>query len=362
MEPRRIRVGLRHFKGRPIQLQWISPTTGRRVTRSSGTSDAQEARQRANDLEYELARGLHAEPSRLGWAAFREAFEAEHVAGCRPNTRRLYAQALDDLERECNPTTLRAVTARTVSALVAALRARLQPSTIAMRLAYLRCALRWARRQKLIPEVPEFPAVRVPKRRPQPVPSEAWERLLARCDDPQLAALLACCWLAGLRLGEAFALRWEESDSAPWVDLAGRRIRFPAAAVKGDADSWVPLDPKLQNVIVKLALQNGTGSTGNVFDFGGVQAHAVGERVRRLARGAGVRLSVRSLRRGFACRYASKVPAQVLQRLLRHASVTTTIGFYSNVDEAAMEAVLGNAADNAGAGGRAESPGKQGGP
>jgi hypothetical protein len=37
------------------------------------------------------------------------------------------------------------------------------------------------------------------------------------------------------------------------------------------------------------------------------------------------------------------VPAQVLQRLMRHANIATTMGFYANVDDAAMAAVLGSA-------------------
>jgi integrase len=50
---------------------------------------------------------------------------------------------------------------------------------------------------------------------------------------------------------------------------------------------------------------------------------------------------MRTLRRGFGCRYAGKVPAQVLQRLMRHANITTTMQFYANVDAAVEEAVLG---------------------
>jgi integrase len=60
-----------------------------------------------------------------------------------------------------------------------------------------------------------------------------------------------------------------------------------------------------------------------------------------LALAAGVKLTMKSLRRGFGCRYAGKVSAQVLQKLMRHANIRTTMDSYANVDEAAMEAVLG---------------------
>jgi integrase len=42
------------------------------------------------------------------------------------------------------------------------------------------------------------------------------------------------------------------------------------------------------------------------------------DRVIRLAKKAGVRLTMHTLRKGFGCRYAGKVPAQVLQKLMLH--------------------------------------------
>ena len=46
------------------------------------------------------------------------------------------------------------------------------------------------------------------------------------------------------------------------------------------------------------------------------------------------------LRKGFGCYYAGRVPAQVLQKLMRHAHIATTMAFYANVDAAAEQAVL----------------------
>src|SRR5262249_35632363 len=68
---------------------------------------------------------------------------------------------------------------------------------------------------------------------------------------------------------------------------------------------------------------------------------AIGERVIRLAKKAGVKMTMHSLRKGFGCRYAAKVPAQILQRLMRHANISLTMTFYANVDAAVEEAVLG---------------------
>jgi integrase len=73
-----------------------------------------------------------------------------------------------------------------------------------------------------------------------------------------------------------------------------------------------------------------------------VDAVAVSQRVRDLARKAGVRLTMKALRRGFGCRYAGKVAAHVLQRLMQHANIKTTMDYYANIDDAVEAAVLGD--------------------
>ena len=47
----------------------------------------------------------------------------------------------------------------------------------------------------------------------------------------------------------------------------------------------------------------------------------------RLAKRAGVKLTMHSLRKGFGCYYAARVPAQVLQKLMRHADIETTMAY-----------------------------------
>ncbi len=215
-------------------------------------------------------------------------------------------------------------------------------STIKVRLQFLRTALGWAVKQKMLPASPRFPSVKTPRKKPQPVPAESFERVLARADDAPTRALLLCGWLAGLRLAEAFTLEWSPSGAAPHLDLGRDRIILPAELVKGVEDQWVPLDPALREALEALPGDR----DGRVFGFTSchgrpLTAGGFSQRVTELARRAGVRLSYKSLRRGFGCRYAGKVPAQVLQKLMRHASIKTTLDYYANVDDAAEEAVLG---------------------
>jgi integrase len=125
------------------------------------------------------------------------------------------------------------------------------------------------------------------------------------------------------------------------VDLGRNRIVLSAGVVKAGKDQWVPLDPRLRAVLEALPRRGKrvfrfTKSNGEP-----ICANSLPERVTRLARRAGVKLTMHSLRKGFGCRYAGRVPAQVLQKLMRHASIRTTMDYYANVDDAVEEAVLG---------------------
>src|SRR5262249_3793143 len=67
----------------------------------------------------------------------------------------------------------------------------------------------------------------------------------------------------------------------------------------------------------------------------------VSDYIIRLAKRAGVKLTSHTLRKGFGCRYAARVPAQVLQKLMRHSSIRVTMDYYANVDDVVEESVLG---------------------
>jgi integrase len=270
----------------------------------------------------------------------------------RLQTRKNYAVTFNVFETLCRPTRLRSITERTISAFAAALRGSkgisgtAQASTVKVRLQFLHTALQCAEDQKLIAERPRFPAIKVPKRTPQPVAAESFEKMLDKAKigdqpDQNMRGYILCGWLAGLRLNEALALEWEETDKAPWVDLQRNRIWLPAGFVKAVEDQWVPLDLELRQALLALPRHG-----RKVFRFVDKSARpvcdiTVSARVVKLAKAAGVRLTMKSLRRGFGCRYAGKVPAQVLQKLMRHADIKVTMDYYANVDEAAEEAILG---------------------
>jgi integrase len=333
-------------------LQWVDPETGHRKSRSAKTDLLDDAEKARADLEYELNHGTYQERSRLDWERFREMFEAEYLPGLRPRSQEKYITVLDVFAAIIKPARLGAITERTVSAFVKGLRERkrgntvgLVPMTIKNYCVALRSCLLWAVQQRLIARAPNFPTIKVPKKKPQPVPAEAFEKLIAKAPDEQWKTYLLCGWWAGLRLSEALHLQWESSDRLPWVDLEGQRIVLPAVFAKSGQDQWVPLHPVLRQALVALPRRDNSDA---VFDLRTkvtnvrLTRSGISTGVLQLAKKAGVRLSMHRLRKGFGCRVAlsvGKSGAAVLHELMRHSSMQTTMDYYVNVDGAKTEAM-----------------------
>jgi integrase len=216
--------------------------------------------------------------------------------------------------------------------------------TIKNYLIALKCALGWAVEQKLLPSLPTFPTIKVPKKKPQPIPAESFERLLEKAPDDFWRAYMLCGWYGGLRLSEAQHLQWEQSDKLPWVDFEGNRVVLPAVFAKSGEDQWVPLHP-----ILRQALAGLPRDSGRVFSFrsrkgnGLLTRGAISHVILKLAKKAGVKLSMHKLRKGFGCR-AAKILGQsgaaVLHELMRHASMQTTMDYYACVDDALQDAIV----------------------
>jgi integrase len=258
---------------------------------------------------------------------------------------------LDVFEDIVKPTKLRAVTERVVSLFVKGMRERkrpkgkvgLEPITIKNYLIALKTSLEWAATQRLLPAVPMFPAIKVPKKKPQPIPAEAFEKLLEKAPDDLWRAFLLCGWWGGMRLSEARYLRWEPSEDRPWLDLENNRIVLPAVFSKSVEDQWVPLHP-----VLREALENLPRTSAEVFPFrsrkggGPLTRGAISHRVLAMAKKAGVKLSMHKLRKGFGCRAAKmlgKGGAAMVHELMRHSSMQTTIDYYASVDDALQDAI-----------------------
>ena len=120
-------------------------------------------------------------------------------------------------------------------------------------------------------------------------------------------------------------------------------------SLRGSAppDRPVPL-PRATNGRLRAAHSRTTAATWQadwVQHSGGVQPGLQPFGKEWFTQTAGVRLTMRALRRGFGCKHAGKVPAQVLQRLMRHSDIKITMDYYANVDQAAEDHGVGDVGD-----------------
>jgi integrase len=336
-----------------LVLQWFDPETGARKSKPAGTPDLKKAECKRTDLESDLNNGRYREATRLDWKAFRAAFESEYDGDQRASSREKRAAVLDVFEQVVRPDRLRAITTRTVSRFTAALRTRKQANgkvglaawTRRNYLVALRTALAWGVEQGYLDELPAFPKVRVPRKKPYPIAQQDYEKMLAKAPDELWRAFLLCAWWAGLWLSEAWKLQWERSEDFPWLDLPYNRIVLPASFAKSDEDQSVPLHPVLREALEKLPRTDPevfpfrSRVTGKPLTRNGVTSRVIG-----IAEKAGVKLSMHRLRKGFGCRVAKQLGkgnAPVLHALMRHSSMQVTMDFYANVDDALQDVIRG---------------------
>jgi integrase len=136
-----------------------------------------------------------------------------------------------------------------------------------------------------------------------------------------------------MRRNEMLDLTWDNPEM-PFLDFGAGRIRIPAAYNKSDEDQWLPLHPQLAEILKALPDRKGF-----LFTFRNAPRET-SRKFTKLARSLGLEISLHDLRRSFGSRYASVVPAPVLQRLMRHADIKTTLTYYSDVDDVLEEAIL----------------------
>jgi integrase len=332
----RVTVYVLRPKDRPtLQLQWVDPDTGARKSRSAGTDDPAQAENARADLEYELNHGLAREPSKMPWETFRQFYDEEKLAGTRVATRKKAGYVFDSFEKLARPRTLGTITERTLSQYATQLRTNgCRPATIQGHMAYLRAALRWAADQKFILAAPKIIMPKVPKKRNiRKISAEEFERLIGKAPTTHWHAFIATAWYTGMRRNEMLDLTWG-NRGMPHIDFKENRIWIPAAYNKSDEDQWLPLHPQLAEILKALPDQ-----CGFLFLFRNAPRE-VSRKFSKLARSLGLKITLHDLRRSFGSRYAPHVSAPVLQRLMRHADIKTTLEFYTVVDDVLDEAIL----------------------
>ncbi len=267
-------------------------------------------------------------------------------------------------------------------------------TTIASYLAHLRSALAWAVDQGIIPTMPKIKRPQRAKKRGRgsrakgrPITFEEFDRLLAKVPaalgdwrrrkrkvDRQTrrnkqqavkntstdtipvevnpAAVeswrhyLTGLWLSGLRLGESLNLYWDRPDRL-CIDLSGKRPRLsiPGEMEKGGRDRLLPVVPDFAAFLLATPPDQRHGPVFSpMMPTGRASYDQVGRMVSLIGELAGVKVhtnpktgkvkyaSAHTLRACFGTRWAKHVMPAVLQKLMRHESIETTLTFYVDLD------------------------------
>ena len=371
MADRTITVWVTRFPDRAtFQLQWIDPVTGKTRTKSSGVRDTgrvrdrKEAEAKARDLEQLLRRGVSAIPSELSWETFRDRYEKEHLPSLAKETAAKAGTICNYVEELIAPRRLVDVTGERISKLAACLREKKKSeATIKSYLAQLKAMLRWGVSTKLLVECPPIPAVRRAKKsnrttpmKGRPITGEEFERMLQVVPDvvgeedaPAWRHYLRGLWLSGLRLAESLELYWDREDKLhPILPKPGKGLpvlRILAELEKGHADRLLPIAPEFAVFLLETPEADRTGPVFNLSKLNGrsvkPRKDLVGRTVSSIGSKAGVVVwtnptnpankkfaSAHDLRRAFGTRWADRVMPAVLQDLMRHESIETTLRYY----------------------------------
>jgi integrase len=163
-------------------------------------------------------------------------------------------------------------------------------------------------------------------------------------DSDEWVKYLRGLWLSGLRLRESVALSWDD-DAEFAIDLSSKRPRFriKGSAQKSGQDELLPMTPDFAQFILRTPESERVGPVFKLIATDTqtrLTAHSVGKLVSEIGEAAGVVVnavdhktaSAHDLRRSFATRWAKRVAPAILQKLMRHASIQTTMGFYVDLD------------------------------
>jgi len=370
-----IRVHVVRYPDRKnLVMRYTDPSNGKQVQRSTGTNKKREAERIAAKWEADLQEGRYRKPGGMMWEEFIDRYDTEVLSGLADKTAPVVYTVFNSVERILNPQHLREMTTDRISVFQSTLRKENKSeATIRTYLAHLRSSLSWAHDLELIAEMPK---IERPKRARQrkvmkgrPITTEEFERMLMAVDilvkdkrhwmnkeaAPSWKFHLDGLWYSGLRLQESLVLSWDPTDTGLYVEMCGKypTFRISAEAEKGNTDRILAMSPEFANLLAEVSVSDRKGRVFKLVAASGDRAPMtedwVGRVVSKLGDRAGVMVndkkhaSAQDLRRSFGERWAARVMPNVLQELMRHESIDTTMRFYVGQNAQRTADILWNA-------------------
>lgn len=374
--------------GRPIQLRYTDPTTGKEVRISTGVYDPEEAEELKDELEAKLLLGIDAKPRArkrggpaMSWEEFRHRHLELHLSTLRPKSRKDAGIRLDIVEKILKPRLLADVADSEAlqelqNKLLAGANSRhsrpRSPHTVQTYMAIVFGALNWAAQMGWLKAVPRIRKVKTSKLRHmkgRPITREEFERMLTsvpkvvgkdKAVSDSWKYLLRGLWESGLRLDELMHVSWDDPSYIlpDWSRGQHAELIIPAAMQKNDTEEAIPLLDGFSDLLLETPEASRSGwvftplslqtKQGRQPRHGRPTAEWVGKVITRIGSKAKVVVvpavgiedqpgykppkfaSAHDLRRSFADRLvAAGVSERDVAAVMRHASVETTRRHYA---------------------------------
>lgn len=365
-----IKVTVSNYGRKFLYMRYKDPLTGKNVAKSTGTANMKDAVKIAAKWEAELQEGRYKPASKVTWAEFRERYETERLPALAENTANKVGSVFNAIEELVGVDKLSKLDSAQISKFQKRLREerKIAEATIKGMLAHLKACLNWAKKVKLLNEVPE---IEMPTRvrgskmmKGRGITGEEFDRIVAKTEDvvneggradpgaiERHKRFLRGLWWSGLRLGEAIDLSWDEPGHIT-VDMSGQYPMFliPGDKQKSGQDQILPMAPEFAAMLLETPEAE---RTGRVFTLGVRRPQAgplllmVSRTIARMGTLAGVIVnqkpkkfaSAHDFRRSFGERWATRVMPPVLQQMMRHSDIHTTMKYYvgQNSQKAAAE-------------------------
>lgn len=338
-------------QGKVWQMRWRCPSTGKRLTKTTGVRDKRAALGIALDFERKLEVdpfGLVKEYGPMLWSVLVKEF-LEHSGNTnRADTREAYEISLRHFLRISGDLDIRGINVRILRDFINARcsekyrKKKLSPATVNKDLRAVRAVLNYAGDQDYIQAVPSFKGLmlRQDLKAPVVLPEDCIDKMLAALDSPGLVLKRRCAgwwkvflWLIdelGVRRGEAMGLTWGR------VDWEKGEVEIVAESSKGRRTRFLPVSGELLGIL--RAWYKGLGdppAASSVLPWDGSELRRLYDDWHSIVEKAGVSLDSKVVPKNFRSNCGSKLIESGASTLsvkdfLGHASVTTTESYYAN--------------------------------
>ncbi|PHS08265.1 MAG: hypothetical protein COA78_12880 [Blastopirellula sp.] len=322
--------------------EWTCPTTGKKLSRSTGESDKRKSEKARDRLVQQIMNDAYGATEHTTWDMFFEDFQAARFPDIKETSQREILATNNKVLKIISPATPASMRSQQVMHFRQALtKLGLTPNTVNKHLRNIKTLLRFAKQHGYIQDLPAIEMIKkakASKGRPLTKAEVAQMLEIAGSKDEKLQELIEGLSHSGLRIGEACQLTWEQGAFSVVKNSSGRMLySIDSEAQKSGKDESVPLTPRFAQWLNERFPDATRRTGGHVFVLcDHFSEDVIGRKISAIGKGAGIKVSANKcasahdLRRTCASKLAMEYMPAVLKALMRHADIGTTMKYYAN--------------------------------